>query len=131
MKATYVRVSTFEQNISRQLRGKEGAVYWDKVSGMVAFGDRENAARLLADAEEGISTKSRCIPSIGWAGMPSARVSPGRGPRVNTTVALMNRACRMLTSLKNIRISWVNLIKERPFTEQLSIPDEVPIPFSG
>ena len=53
MKATYVRVSTFEQNISRQLEGKEGEVYWDKVSGMVAFEDRESAARLLADAEEG------------------------------------------------------------------------------
>lgn len=53
MKATYVRVSTFEQNISRQLEGKEGEVYWDKVSGTVAFEDRENAARLLADAETG------------------------------------------------------------------------------
>lgn len=52
-KATYVRVSTFEQNISRQLEGKEGEVYWDKVSGMVAFEDRENAGRLLADAEAG------------------------------------------------------------------------------
>lgn len=27
MKATYVRVLTFEQNISRQLAGKEGEVY--------------------------------------------------------------------------------------------------------
>ncbi|HLR33524.1 MAG TPA: recombinase family protein [Fodinibius sp.] len=53
MKATYVRVSTFEQNISRQLEGKEGTVYWDKVSGMVAFEDRKDAARLLADAEAG------------------------------------------------------------------------------
>ena len=53
MKATYVRVSTFEQNISRQLEGKEGEVYWDKVSGTVAFEDRENAGRLLADAEAG------------------------------------------------------------------------------
>ena len=53
MKATYVRVSTFEQNISRQLKNKKGEVYWDKVSGMVAFEDRENASRLLADAKEG------------------------------------------------------------------------------
>lgn len=53
MKATYVRVSTFEQNVSRQLQGKEGVVYWDKVSGMVAFEDRENARRLLADAKAG------------------------------------------------------------------------------
>src|SRR5699024_7249131 len=51
MKATYVRVSTFEQNIARQLEGKEGEVYWDKVSGMVAFEDRKDAARLLADAK--------------------------------------------------------------------------------
>lgn len=53
MKATYVRVSTFEQNISRQLKDKEGEVYWDKVSGMVAFEDREDASRLLADARKG------------------------------------------------------------------------------
>ena len=53
MKATYVRVSTFEQNIDRQLRGKEGAVYWDKVSGTVPFEDREDASKLLADAEAG------------------------------------------------------------------------------
>jgi DNA invertase Pin-like site-specific DNA recombinase len=51
MKATYVRVSTFEQNISRQLEGKEGEVYWDKISGTVAFEDRPDGARLLADAE--------------------------------------------------------------------------------
>ncbi|HLR25440.1 MAG TPA: recombinase family protein [Fodinibius sp.] len=53
MNATYVRVSTFQQNIARQLRGKEGAVYWDKVSGTVPFEDREDAGRLLADAEAG------------------------------------------------------------------------------
>lgn len=53
MKATYVRVSTFEQNISRQLKDKNGEVYWDKISGMVAFEDRENASRLLKDAEAG------------------------------------------------------------------------------
>jgi DNA invertase Pin-like site-specific DNA recombinase len=53
MKATYVRVSTFQQNISRQLEGKEGELYWDKVSGMVAFEDRADAGRLLADAQAG------------------------------------------------------------------------------
>jgi DNA invertase Pin-like site-specific DNA recombinase len=53
MKATYVRVSTFEQNVARQLEGKEGKLYWDKISGMVAFEDRPDGARLLADAEAG------------------------------------------------------------------------------
>jgi DNA invertase Pin-like site-specific DNA recombinase len=53
MKATYVRVSTFEQNISRQLEGKDGRVYWDKISGMIPFEDRPNAARLLDDAKVG------------------------------------------------------------------------------
>src|SRR5699024_5675017 len=51
MKATYVRVSTFEQNISRQIEGKEGEVYWDKVSGTVPFEDREDAGRLLAEID--------------------------------------------------------------------------------
>lgn len=53
MKATYVRVSTFEQNIARQLEGKEGKVYWDKVSGTVAFEDREDARQLITDVEAG------------------------------------------------------------------------------
>ena len=53
MKATYVRVSTYEQNISRQLQDKDGEVYWDKVSGMTAFEDRESGAQLLEDAKDG------------------------------------------------------------------------------
>jgi DNA invertase Pin-like site-specific DNA recombinase len=53
MKATYVRVSTFEQNISRQLQGKDGRVYWDKISGMTPFEDRPSAGRLLSDAKAG------------------------------------------------------------------------------
>jgi DNA invertase Pin-like site-specific DNA recombinase len=53
MIATYIRVSTFEQNISRQLEGKEGKVYWDKISGTVPFEDRPAAGRLLADAKAG------------------------------------------------------------------------------
>jgi DNA invertase Pin-like site-specific DNA recombinase len=53
MKATYVRVSTHKQNISRQLEGKDGDVYWDKISGMTAFQDRPAASRLLKDAQNG------------------------------------------------------------------------------
>jgi DNA invertase Pin-like site-specific DNA recombinase len=53
MIATYIRVSTFEQNISRQLEGKEGEIYWDKISRTVSFEDRKNAGRLLADAKAG------------------------------------------------------------------------------
>ena len=54
MKATYVRVSTYEQNISRQLKDKEGEVYWDKVSGMTPFEERKSGSELLNDAKEGI-----------------------------------------------------------------------------
>jgi DNA invertase Pin-like site-specific DNA recombinase len=53
MKATYVRVSTYEQNISRQLKDKEGEVYWDKVSGMTPFEERKSGAQLLKDAKQG------------------------------------------------------------------------------
>lgn len=53
MKATYVRVSTYEQNISRQLKDKEGEVYWDKVSGMTPFEERKNGTQLLKDAKQG------------------------------------------------------------------------------
>jgi DNA invertase Pin-like site-specific DNA recombinase len=53
MKATYVRVSTFEQNMSRQLEDKDERVYWDKLSGMVPFEDRPNTAGLLENARQG------------------------------------------------------------------------------
>jgi DNA invertase Pin-like site-specific DNA recombinase len=53
MKATYVRVSTFEQNIFRQLEGKDGKLYWDKISGTVPFEERPSAGRLLANASAG------------------------------------------------------------------------------
>jgi len=53
MKATYVRVSTFEQNLSRQIEGKEGKVYWDKISGMVPFEERPKGGQLISDAKKG------------------------------------------------------------------------------
>jgi DNA invertase Pin-like site-specific DNA recombinase len=53
METTYVRISTFEQNASRQLKDKEGTVYWDKVSGIVPFEERKAASRLLADTKVG------------------------------------------------------------------------------
>ncbi len=53
MKATYVRVSTFEQNLSRQIEGKEGKVYWDKISGMIPFEKRPKGWQLISDAKKG------------------------------------------------------------------------------
>ncbi|MEP1939486.1 MAG: recombinase family protein [Balneola sp.] len=54
MKATYVRVSTFEQNLSRQIEGKEGKIYWDKISGMVPFEERPKGSKLISDAKRGL-----------------------------------------------------------------------------
>lgn len=54
MKATYVRVSTFEQNLSRQIEGKEGKIYWDKISGMVPFEERPKGSKLISDAKRGV-----------------------------------------------------------------------------
>ena len=50
MKAKYIRVSTTEQNIDRQL-DFDGAVYIDEVSGSVAFKERDFAQKLLANKE--------------------------------------------------------------------------------
>ncbi len=54
MRATYVRVSTFEQNLSRQIEGKEGKIYWDKISGMVPFEERPKGSKLISDAKTGL-----------------------------------------------------------------------------
>src|SRR5699024_7838256 len=50
-----------------------GKVYWDKVSGMVAFEDRKNAGRLLADAEAGKITEVE-VHSIDRSGRDAINV---------------------------------------------------------
>jgi DNA invertase Pin-like site-specific DNA recombinase len=64
MIALYCRVSTWEQDESRQLESLNGLVgdrkhkiYLDKVSGSVPFGDRPQGAKLIADAEAGMVTE--------------------------------------------------------------------------
>ncbi|WP_265791622.1 hypothetical protein [Fodinibius salicampi] len=37
MKAIYVWMPTFEQNISHNLAGKDNDMNWGKISGMIAF----------------------------------------------------------------------------------------------
>ena len=49
----YARVSTFEQNIKRQLPDTDDRVYWDKCSGTVEFTDRQAGKELMQDAEAG------------------------------------------------------------------------------
>ena len=50
MKVKYNRVSTIEQNLDRQDNFK-GLTYADKCSGSVAFEDRTEASKLLANEE--------------------------------------------------------------------------------
>lgn len=47
MKATYIRVSTTEQNTDRQQTEAIGKVYIDKISGSIAFKERPAAKKLL------------------------------------------------------------------------------------
>jgi DNA invertase Pin-like site-specific DNA recombinase len=49
MKAKYIRVSTTEQNTDRQNNSFNGLTYIDKVSGSIAFKDRKEAKKLLAN----------------------------------------------------------------------------------
>lgn len=55
MKARYIRISSLNQNEARQLAKKhEGEVLFiDKVSGMVPFGKREQASKLLEEINHG------------------------------------------------------------------------------
>lgn len=56
MKVKYIRVSTEEQNTSRQeVNAKEfSKIYIDRVSGSIPFAERREAKKLLADVEAGL-----------------------------------------------------------------------------
>lgn len=53
MKAKYIRVSTTEQNIARQL-DEDVKMYIDKVSGKLPFKERPSGIELLKDVEKGL-----------------------------------------------------------------------------
>ena len=51
MKATYIRVSTTEQNTERQTDGIEGKMYIDKISGSTALAKRPEGKKLIEAIE--------------------------------------------------------------------------------
>jgi DNA invertase Pin-like site-specific DNA recombinase len=54
MRAVYIRVSTIEQNISRQEKNDlEAKVYIDKISGSIPFIERPEGKKLIKDVKEG------------------------------------------------------------------------------
>jgi len=53
MKAKYIRVSTTEQNITRQIN-EDVKMYIDKVSGKIPFKERPSGLALLKDVEKGL-----------------------------------------------------------------------------
>ena len=55
-KVKYIRVSTEEQNIERQIKNAKdfSKVYIDKVSGAISFSDRKEAKKLLRDIDAGL-----------------------------------------------------------------------------
>lgn len=55
MKAKYIRVSTLEQNTSRQ-RNNDVKEYIDHCSGSIPFAKRESALKLISDINKGIIT---------------------------------------------------------------------------
>ena len=56
MKAKYIRVSTTEQNISRQI-DENAKMYIDKISGKIPFKERPSGIELLRDVEKGLITE--------------------------------------------------------------------------
>lgn len=54
MKAVYIRVSTVDQNISRQEKNDlEAKVYIDKISGSIPFIERPEGKKLIKDIKDG------------------------------------------------------------------------------
>jgi DNA invertase Pin-like site-specific DNA recombinase len=62
-KVKYIRVSTEEQNISRQeVNAKDfSKTYIDRVSGSVKFSERKEAKKLIADIEAGLITEVHIV----------------------------------------------------------------------
>ena len=58
-KVKYIRVSTEDQNTSRQeVNSKEfSKIYIDKTSGSIKFTERKEASKLLVDIEKGLVTE--------------------------------------------------------------------------
>ena len=57
MEAQYNRVSTIEQNGSRQEVIKGAKVYFDECSGKIPFNERKEALKLIKQIESGVITK--------------------------------------------------------------------------
>ena len=57
MEAQYNRVSTTEQNVSRQEAIKGARVYFDECSGKIPFNERKEALKLIKQIEKGVVTK--------------------------------------------------------------------------
>jgi DNA invertase Pin-like site-specific DNA recombinase len=57
MKATYIRVSTLEQNTDRQTADTNGVIFTDKVSGAVLFEERPAGKKLLEAITDGTITE--------------------------------------------------------------------------
>ena len=57
MEAQYNRVSTIEQNVSRQEPIKGARVYFDVCSGKIPFNERKEALKLIKQIEKGVVTK--------------------------------------------------------------------------
>ncbi|WP_159021267.1 recombinase family protein [Formosa sp. L2A11] len=53
-KAKYIRVSTVEQNVGRQLKTDDNVkLYEDKISGLIPFNERPAGKRLIKDIQDG------------------------------------------------------------------------------
>jgi len=58
-KVKYIRVSTEEQNVDRQIKNAQefSKVYVDRVSGTIRFSERKEAKKLLRDIDAGLVTE--------------------------------------------------------------------------
>jgi len=58
-KVKYIRVSTEEQNVDRQIKNAKdfSKVYIDRVSGTIRFSERKEAKKLLRDIDAGLVTE--------------------------------------------------------------------------
>lgn len=96
MKATYIRVSTNEQQTDRQDKETYGTIYTDKVSGSISFKERPAGAKLIAAIEEGI-IKELHVHSIDRLGRNTIDI-------LTTIEYITNQGCNLISKKEGLQM---------------------------
>lgn len=97
MKAVYIRVSTIEQNTSRQENTIDSAkVYLDKISGSIPFAERTEGKKLMKDIQDG-NIKELYVHSIDRLGRNTIDI-------LTTIKLITSYGCNVISEKEGLRM---------------------------